>query len=196
MTGRDELVVALFRDRSDAEAAINDLIAAGFDNQDIGVALRDRSAQGDLIEDTGTKAAAGATTGLLSGGAIGGVVGALIGTGALLIPGVGPVLAGGLLASWFGVTGGTAVAGAGIGAATGGLLGGLIGAGIPEDEAKHFERGFNEGGTIITVATRGRHAEAVEALRRHDADLGPAAMSAASRTNTPAGNYPPGGMER
>ena len=103
MTGRDELVVALFRDRSDAEAAINELITAGFVNGDIGVAMRDRSAQGELIEDTGTKAAAGATTGLLSGGAIGGVVGALLGTGALLIPGIGPVVAGGLLASWFGV---------------------------------------------------------------------------------------------
>ena len=179
MTGRDELVVALFRDRTDAEAAINELLNAGFSNGDIGVAMRDRSAQGDLIEDTGTKAAAGATTGVLSGGAIGGVVGALIGTGALLIPGIGPVVAGGLLASWFGVAGGTAVAGAGIGAATGGLLGGLIGAGIPEEEAKHFERGFNEGGTIVTVATHGRRAEAVDALRRHDADLGPAAMSAA-----------------
>jgi hypothetical protein len=179
MTGRDELVVALFRDRSDAEAAINDLVNSGFSNADVGVAMRDRSAQGDLIEDTGTKAAAGATTGVLSGGAIGGVVGALIGTGALLIPGIGPVVAGGLLASWFGVAGGTAVAGAGIGAATGGLVGGLIGAGIPEEEARHFERGFNEGGTIVTVATHGRRAEAVEALRRHDADLGPAAMSAA-----------------
>jgi hypothetical protein len=189
MTGQDELVVALFRDRSDAEAAINELINAGFSNSDIGVALRDRSAQGELIEDTGTKAAAGATTGAVSGGAIGGVVGALIGTGALLIPGIGPVVAGGLLASWFGVTAGTAVAGAGIGAATGGLLGGLIGAGIPEDEARHFERGFKEGGTIVTVATRGRRAEAVEALRKHDADLGPAAMSAV-RGAAGVDNYP------
>ena len=188
MIGQDELVVALFRNRSDAEAAINELIAAGFSNGDIGVAMRDRSAQGELIEDTGTKAAAGATTGLLSGGAIGGVVGALLGTGALLIPGIGPVVAGGLLASWFGVAGGTAVAGAGIGAATGGLVGGLIGAGIPEDEAKHFERGFKEGGTIITVSTHGRRAEAIEALRKHDADLGPAAMSAA-RAAPPVDNY-------
>ena len=182
MTGQDELVVALFRDRSDAEAAINELITAGFVNGDIGVAMRDRSAQGELIEDTGTKAAAGATTGMVSGGAIGGVGGAVLGTGALLIPGIGPVVAGGLLASWCGVAGGTAVAGAGIGAATGGLVGGLIGAGIPEDEAKHFERGFKEGGTIITVSTHGRRAEAIEALRKHDADLGPAAMSAAVRT--------------
>ena len=165
MTGQNELVVALFRDRSDAEAAINELISAGFSNGDIGVAMRDRSAQGDLIEDTGTKAAAGATTGLLSGGAIGGVIGALLGTGALLIPGIGPVVAGGLLASWFGVAGGTAVAGAGIGAATGGLVGGLIGAGIPEHRAKVYAAGLREGGILVGVQPRDdRDAEDIEHL--------------------------------
>lgn len=180
MTSRDQsaeaqrdTVVGLFEDRSDAEQAITDLKQAGFSENDIGVAMRDRTAQGQLMEETGTQAAEGATAGVVSGGVIGGLVGALIGAGALAIPGIGPVLAGGALASAFGVTGGTALAGAGIGAASGGILGGLIGLGIPEEEARHFERGFKSGGILVTVRAAGRHAEALDILRSRNADLGP-----------------------
>jgi hypothetical protein len=177
-------VVGLFRDRTKVESAISDLKAAGFANDDIGVAMRDRTEQGNLIEETGTKAADGATAGLLSGGAIGGVVGALIGAGALLIPGIGPVLAGGALASIFGITGGTAVAGAGIGAATGGLVGGLVGLGLPENEAKHFEKGFKEGGIVVTVTGGARSGEALELLRTNGADLGPGTVRVPTATAT------------
>jgi len=68
-------VVGLFDRQTDAEAAINALKAAGFRDQDIGVAMRDRSAQGELIEDTGTQAAEGATAGAVGGGVVGGAIG-------------------------------------------------------------------------------------------------------------------------
>ena len=74
-----------------------------------------------------------------------------MGLGALAIPGIGPVLAGGALATAFGLGGGTAVAGAGIGAAAGGLVGALVGMGIPEADAQRFEEGFNAGGVLVTV---------------------------------------------
>jgi hypothetical protein len=173
------VVAGLFTEREAAVAAIDDLKAAGFDAEDVGVAMRDRSDQGDLAQETGTKAAGGAATGALGGGLLGGALGLLVGLGALAIPGIGPVLAGGALATAFGLGGGTAVAGAGIGAAAGGLVGALVGMGIPEADARHFEEGFNAGGVLVTVNGGGRAADAATVLRRHGADLGKAAPGAA-----------------
>ena len=157
-------VVGLFKNQVDAERAIERLKQAGFTENQIGVAMRDRSQQKELIEGTGTQAAEGAATGAISGGVLGGVIGLLAGVGALAIPGVGPIIAGGALAS--------TLAGAGIGAAAGGLLGALMGMGIPEEDARHFDEGFKAGGTLVTVNAAGREHEARECLYEAGADLG------------------------
>ena len=170
--GWPRVVVALFPEREAAENAIRALHDAGFPRETIGVAARDRSPEGRLLNESDSKAAEGAATGALSGGVLGGVLGLLVGVGALAIPGIGPVIAGGALASALGIAGGTAVAGAGIGAATGGLLGALVGMGIPDLEAQHFERGVREGGTLVTLDAAGREAEARSILRRFGGDLG------------------------
>jgi hypothetical protein len=100
-------VVGLFPDQERAEQAIAALKTAGFTGDQIGMALRDRTAQGVLLEGTGTQVAEeAATTGALGGGLLGGLSGLLIGIGALVIPGLGPVVAGGVLATAFGVGGG------------------------------------------------------------------------------------------
>jgi len=188
MTGR-KVVAALFDDRAGAEAAINDLKAAGFSTNDVGVAMRDRTEQGELASDTGTKAAGGATTGALGGGLLGGALGLLVGIGALAIPGVGPVIAGGMLASAFGLGGGTAIAGAGIGAAAGGLTGALVGMGIPDDEAKHFETGFTAGGALVSVNAGSRAMDAMAILERNGGDTGPGSMGANRRASASAGGH-------
>jgi Heat induced stress protein YflT len=166
------VVAGLFTEREAAVAAIDGLKAAGFDVADVGVAMRDRSDQSDLADETGAKAAGGAAAGAVGGGLVGGALGLLVGLGALAIPGIGPVLAGGALATAFGLGGGTAVAGAGIGAAAGGLVGALVGMGIPEAEAKHFEEGFQAGGVLVTVNGGDRAADALAVLERHGADTG------------------------
>jgi uncharacterized protein (TIGR02271 family) len=157
-------VVGLFRNQADAERAIQLLKDRGFSENQIGVAIKDRSRQQELIEDTGTQTAEGAATGAVSGGVVGGVIGLLAGVGALAIPGVGPIIAGGTLAS--------TLAGAGIGAAAGGLLGALVGMGIPEEDARHFDQGFRSGGTLVTVSAGSREEEARECLHEAGADLG------------------------
>jgi Heat induced stress protein YflT len=172
------VVAGLFTEREAAVAAIDDLQAAGFAPDDVGVAMRDRSDQGDLAQETGTQAAGGAATGALGGGLLGGALGLLVGLGALAIPGVGPVLAGGMLATAFGLGGGTAVAGAGLGAAAGGIVGALVGMGIPEAAAEHFEEGFRAGGVLVTVDGGDRAPDAAAVLRRHGADLGGGAAGA------------------
>jgi uncharacterized protein (TIGR02271 family) len=165
VTNEGNTVVGLFQDQPSAEAAIQRLTSAGFTEQQIGVAVRDREQQQAITEGTGTQAAEGATTGALGGGVVGGVIGLLAGVGALAIPGIGPIIAGGALAS--------TLAGAGIGAAAGGLLGALVGMGIPEEDAKHFEEGFRQGGILVTVQAGARVPEAREALSQGGADLGP-----------------------
>jgi hypothetical protein len=166
-------VAAVFRDRHQAERAIDDLRAAGFTGDQIGVALRDRTEQGELIEETGTNAVEGAVSGALGGGLLGGVAGFLVGlVSALALPGIGPIVAGGSLAAALGAAGGTAVAGAGIGAAAGGLVGALSGMGIPENEARQLETGFRSGGVLVTVNAGHRATEALNILQRNGGDTG------------------------
>jgi hypothetical protein len=181
-TGR-QTAVGLFDVRDDAEKAIRDLKAAGFTGDQIGVAMRDRDAQGKLAESTGTNAAEGAVTGAVGGGILGGLAGLLIGIGALVIPGIGPVIAGGALATAFGTTVGTAVAGAGIGAAAGGIVGALVGMGVPEEEARYFESGFRSGRILVSVNAQGRVMEALDILERNGADIGDGANQDTSHTH-------------
>jgi uncharacterized protein (TIGR02271 family) len=161
-----ETVVGLFADQPSAERGIQALKAAGFTEQQIGVAVRDRAQQRELTEGTGTQAAEGAAAGAMGGGMVGGVIGLLAGVGALVIPGVGPIIAAGALAS--------TLTGAGIGAAAGGLIGALAGMGVPDEDAKHFERGFQEGGVLVTVEAGANATRARQALIESGADLGPA----------------------
>jgi heat induced stress protein YflT len=164
-------VVGLFHSQADAERAIERLKEAGFGENQIGVAMRDRDRQQELAEGTGTQVAEGATAGAIGGGVLGGVIGLLAGVGALAIPGVGPIIAGGTLAS--------TLAGAGVGAAAGGLLGALIGMGVPEEDARHFDEGFRAGGTLVTVNAGTQADEARDCLYESGADLGSMARGAA-----------------
>jgi hypothetical protein len=159
-TGRT--VVGLFARRRDAEAAIRDLKAAGFQDDQVGVALQDREEQGDLLEPPRAKEAEAAAAGAVSGGLVGGLIGLL---GSLLVPGVGPIMVGGVLASM--------LTGAGIGAATGGMIGALMGIGVPEIDARHFDQGLRLGSTLVTVDAGPRTSDALMILGRHGMDFGP-----------------------
>ena len=184
-TGR--IVVALFEERSEAEDAIRDLKNAGFTNKQIGIATQDRVRAGKthsegtpvdddpgrIVEETASGLAEGAAVGALTGGVIGGLVGLV---SSLLIPGIGPLVVGGVLAS--------ALMGLGVGAATGGLIGGLVGMGVPEQDARYFDAGLREGRTLVTVSdTEGASEEALGILQRHGADLGPSKSPASKRSD-------------
>jgi CBS domain-containing protein len=171
LTGR-KTVAGLFPDRRSAERAMEDLKQAGFRSEQIGIVMRDTAEGRKPEHHKETHAAEGAMTGVLGGGVLGGVAGYLIAIGALAIPGVGPVLVGGAVAQALGVIAGTAAVGAGIGAAAGGLVGVLVGMGIPEDEARHFERRFGHEQALVTVKAGDRLMEALAILEMNDADTG------------------------
>ena len=140
----DFVAYGMYPDRVSFDRALDALRAAEFRNSDISVILPDRdSTTRDLAAEIHSKAPEGIAAGAGTGAAVGGVLGWLIGVGALVIPGVGPLVAAGPIVA--------ALAGAGAAGATGGLVGGLIGAGIPEIEAKRYAGRIREGGYLISV---------------------------------------------
>jgi hypothetical protein len=154
-------VVGVFHNRDEAEHAIDELHRLGFHDEEIGFAVRG----GDHVEHVGTTAGdkatdtgSGALSGAIAGAGIGGFIAA---AASLLIPGFGPVVAGGILA--------TVLGGAAVGAAAGGILGALVGLGVPEEEARYYESEFNEGRIIVTVKAGARFQEARDVLFRHGA---------------------------
>jgi hypothetical protein len=150
-------VVAVFRDRDDAERAVEELHRLGFGNHQIGFMMRHGEGVFGTTSDTDTRVAEGATEGIVAGGLIGGA----LALAALFVPGVGPVLAGGILS--------TIIGSAAAGGAVGGVLGMLMGSGIPDEEARFYESEFNEGRVLVTVSAGDRHHVVREALRRHNA---------------------------
>lgn len=157
-TPRRRVYGGLYSDVASAERGVRRFRDAGYPGERIGIVSRDTAAK-EVAEDTGAKAAEGAATGAVAGGVLGGLTGLLVGIGALAIPGIGPVVAGGALASAFGLGGGTAVAGAGIGAAAGGVLGALTNLGFSHEEASYYDEGVRGGRTLVTVEDEAGRAE-------------------------------------
>jgi len=138
-----QTLTGLFDQYDDARRAVQDLEAAGVPHRDISIVAN--NARG---VHPGTAAAADdAGTGAGIGAAVGGVGGLLAGLGLLAIPGLGPVVAAGWLAS--AAVG--AVGGAAIGGAAGGLVGALTHAGVPEEDAHVYAEGVRRGGTLVTA---------------------------------------------
>ncbi|HEX8203508.1 MAG TPA: general stress protein, partial [Isosphaeraceae bacterium] len=153
-------VVGLFESRDQAQRAVEALKQTGLRAEDMSIVMRDRTEAADVAEDVGAGSGSGAAAGAVGGGILGGLGGLLVGVGALAIPGIGPIVAAGPLAA--------ALAGAGLGAATGGLLGALTDAGVPEEEAPHYQAGVERGGILLTVnAPDGREDEVRSILSRN-----------------------------
>lgn len=157
MTPRTTLV-GVFEDRSAAERAVDELERNNFKSDQVGFAIRGSdSAQRGMISDAqGTKDGRGAVTGAATGAGLGAILGA---AAAMLLPGIGPVVAGGILAMAFG--------GAIAGTAVGGIMGAMTGLGISEEEAKYLEQEFSSGRAIVAVKAGPRAAEAADIMRRH-----------------------------
>ena len=162
--------VGVFPHRRNAEAALHELRNAGFPMDRISVVGKnadhhDRIAGVEMGDRaTGNKADEGAKAGAATGGILGGLGGLLVGLGALAIPGIGPVIAGGALATALATT----AAGGAIGAAAGGITGALVGLGIPEERARFYNDRVNRGDYLVMVdgtEDELRHAEAI--LSRH-----------------------------
>ncbi len=149
-TGNSGMVTGMFRSREDAERAYNSVTSRGYGKDDVNLLMSDKTRETHFADgadtELGSKAMEGAGVGSAVGGTLGAVIAgiAAIGT-SVLIPGLGLLVAGPLAA---------ALAGAGAGGLTGGLVGALVGSGIPEDTAKQYESGINDGGIVVGVQPR------------------------------------------
>lgn len=167
-------IVALYDDIDTARYVIQELVDSGFTNNQISLIANDASEEYSRYFDEDTsrnfdeEVDSGAGVGAGIGAVIGGLGGLVVGLGALAIPGIGPVIAAGPLA-----TAVSALAGAGIGAVAGGVTGGLLGAlvdmGVPEEQAGYYTEGVRRGGTLLVLqADEMMHDRAVEIMNRYN----------------------------
>jgi hypothetical protein len=140
-------VVGVFQDQSAAQKAVAELRRMGFREDQIGVVTREtqRASTSEEVEtdDATSHVGTGAATGAIAGAGVGALW--ALGIVTLGLPAVGPVIAGGILASVLASAAGTAVAG--------GIVGALVGLGIPE----------------VTVQTADNYRDAENILHNHGA---------------------------
>lgn len=149
--GQQKRAVGAFSNYRETELALMELQSSGFPMNKVSVIGENLEGGNIAGASTGKsneeQAGGGAKAGATAGAVTGGLIGLLGSIGALAIPGVGPVMAGGAIAT---LLADTAIGGA-IGAAGGGLVGGLVGLGVPEDKAKIYNDRISAGEYLVFV---------------------------------------------
>jgi hypothetical protein len=165
----------VFNDYASAEQAVRELKAAGLGDSHIGIVASnadgwhkpgassvdpDHDKDRDGKDDRAEGAATGGGLGALAGGA----AGVAAGLGMLAIPGIGPVVAAGWLASL--------AAGAIAGGATGGIIGALVESGTSKENAALYAEALRRGGAIVTAKVSDDDAgKYKQILSRNDIDI-------------------------
>jgi stress response protein YsnF len=178
----------LYKDHDTGARVVAELERSGIPHSDISIISkndsgsfdRDRSRRIDRDADGRDDRAEGAATGAGIGATVGGVAGLLAGLGLLAIPGIGPVVAAGWLAS----TAAVAVAGG----ATGGLIGALKQSGVGEEEAQTYAEGVRRGGTLVTVRIADTDRARVEAILDRYSPMDTTTTGAADQAGDRSGN--------
>jgi hypothetical protein len=148
-----EAVTGVFYSRYDAEGAVEKLRAAGLKPDKVTLLTPGKTDKIDK-ELESVPLVAAEQSGM--GKAIGGVVGAAAGLSggpllAAFLPGVGPIMAVGLLGAAV-----LAAAGASVGAVAGGKLENSMTEGIPEDELFVYEDALRKGRSVVIALTEQR----------------------------------------
>ncbi len=150
-------VIGVFTNRPQAERAAEDLRNVGVSQDKISIAVREGYIHGDdndtndsfvkMVKEGEEKQnyqeiegdRQNLSTGTTAGGAIGGIAGLLAAAGLFTIPGIGPILALGPIASGL------------IGAAAGGITGSLVDLGISPEVGVRYEAEVERGGILTAV---------------------------------------------
>jgi hypothetical protein len=133
-------VIGAFGTREQAERAVHELLAAGFRRERISILGQHPEGSGGSSDDKG---ALGLVTGMTVGTAFGSVLPLLLGSAALAIPGVGPIVALGPIASAL-----TLAVGSGL---VGGLVGFLVGQGLSTEDAERYADEVAAGAHLVLV---------------------------------------------
>lgn len=144
--------IAVYDTPAQAHRAVEALMASGYSQDDISMATPGAQETESEVPSLVVKDAE-------KGALVGGLAGLLLGLSELTVPGVGPILAVGWLATTL-----ITVLGAGIGAATGTIAGALIEKGISADVAHSVAEAIHQGKTVVTVRVSHDRARAAEDL--------------------------------
>jgi len=152
-------VAALFDKRTEGFGVVQELVDHEFARGDISLMTHDDTPrEGSTTTDHGSS---GGAQGARIDAALGGVGGLVAGLTSLTMPGIGPVIVAGPLA--------TALRGADGGAAAGGCIDALTEMGIPEQHAHYYAEGVRRGGVLVAVVTTDEMADrAVSILSHHN----------------------------
>jgi len=162
-----DTVVAVYDNFDTANKAIKALVEDGFSRSDIGLAANNAAGEYNHLVTDNEDVSGGEGGGF--GAVVGGITGAVVALSAIVIPGVGPVIAAGpLIALLGGATG--AVVGGAAGAVTGGIAASLMHLGVPEDEVGGYIESVRRGNALVTVnVTNNDDAEtATNVMRRYN----------------------------
>ncbi|RXT46411.1 hypothetical protein B6S44_26765 [Bosea sp. Tri-44] len=140
-----QTITRSYDDYETARGVVEALQAAGYPAANISLVGRHEDA-----DDSNAGEGAGV------GAAMGGAAGLLAGLGMLAIPGIGPVVAAGWLAS--------TAAGAAAGGVAGGIVGALTSAGEDEENAHYYAESVRRGGTVVSLKVSEDQAPAAEAI--------------------------------
>ena len=152
-------VIGSFDSADDADRGTRDLRAVGFSDADINVVVSNVR-QGDADTDfvSAGDAAGPVAKGAVAGGVLGGAAGLAASLAGLAIPGIGPMIAGPIIAT---------LAGAGAGAVAGGVIGRLTELGVEHKDAELYAEAVRRGATLVTLRTdESRVDEASAVLRK------------------------------
>ncbi len=137
-----ERVIGVYENEQLAAKAVEDLKKKGYTPEQISVIAKNTNKLSEITQEVKPSTKDGAIAGAATGGAIG-LAGLIVGLSAVLVPGVGTVLAAGPIIT----TLGGAVVGASSGA--GGLLHALINIGVPEDQAQRYSNDVQDGKILV-----------------------------------------------
>lgn len=171
----DKTMIAVFDSRAHAREAVEALFQSGFSHNEVSL-MANNTADPETLDAYRHPGGAGlaadlsdrdnsvstdehaSTKGVVAGGVLGGLAGLLLGLGTMAIPGVGPVIAAGPIA--------TMLVGAAGGAAIGGIVGALIEMGVPEGDAHVYSEALRRGNTMVAVTGPEEKVQAVSEIFR------------------------------
>lgn len=149
---RSRVVTALFREPEQVERAYQAALDAGYEIGDINIVMSDETRRrfyadsGRADSDVAKKSAEGGELGGPTGGRVGLAISIVAAIGAaLVIPGLGLVMAGPLA---------VALAGAGAAGVAAGLIGALADWGLPDPRVRDYEAEIARGAILVGVKVR------------------------------------------
>lgn len=170
-----QLVLAIFETRDRAEAAVLALQQRGFSADDISVLLRhdEPEISPQTMVELDREAEATSTT-VAIGSTVGGLAGLLGGLALFSIPGIGPLLGAGVLA--------TTIGGAALGAAAGERATHFKELGVPEERSQRYGSALASGNVVLAVSARNadevmRAREVLTAQQAQEIDVHPQGVS-------------------